>query len=593
MLVRKYTVSFRPWLASLAFVLISPAIALSDNVVHPSAPTLDRPTLTALGVQLGVTGDDNFNAKVSVRFRQTGTRSWYNALPLFRVHPETVFNYTVAPQFSGSIFDLRPATTYDIELHLTDPDGPVDTTFTLKGTTRAVPADPVRPRAVSVNNSASLAAALGAAQPGDVITLANGAYPGAFSIFASGTAENPIVIRGASQDGVVLDAGGCTGCNVLEAYGSWVHIERMTLQNAVQGLRFQAAGAQGNVVRRVHIKNTTLGIGARDNQLDFYIADNILEGRLPWPLTADDDGLLHTSDDGIIMLGQGHVVVHNRISGYSTAVNNFQTGARAIDVNNNDVLWTYNCGVKLSFAEGNARALRNRFTNVFMGMAVQPVYGGPAYFIRNVVVNIASEQMKFHAVGGVQNSDPNGILVYNNTFVSPYNALTLQTPAVSHHFAIENNLFVGPAVESRGVTVDWEGYIDDGLFDYNGYSPDGVFAFNRLNSSKINVGNFAGLQAAGWETHGVLLNPQTFASGLIGPPSHMQTMPPQDVSLGFNSPALNRGLVLPNVSDGFSGSAPDLGALESGCPKPIYGPRPENVDERTEPFGCSPKSAGR
>src|SRR5262249_31699713 len=147
-------------------------------------------------------------------------------------------------------------------------------------------------------------------------------------------------------DGVVLDAGGCTGCNVFEIYGSWVHLEQMTLQNALQGLRFQTAGAQGDVARRLHIRNTTNGIGSRDNQLDFYIADNILEGRIAWPLTAGEDNLAHTNDDGIIIMGQGHVVVHNRISGYSTAVNNYQVGARSFDINNNDVLWTYNCGMK-------------------------------------------------------------------------------------------------------------------------------------------------------------------------------------------------------------------------------------------------------
>jgi hypothetical protein len=286
-------------------------------------------------------------------------------------------------------------------------------------------------------------------------------------------------------------------------------------------------------------------------------------------------------------MGQGHVIVHNQISGYASAVNNYQTGARSFDVNNNEVLWTYNCGVKLSLAEGNVRAIRNRFTNVFMGMAVQPIYGGPAYFLRNVVVNPANEQMKFHALGGALDSDPNGILVYNNTFVSPYNALTLQTPAVSHHFAIENNLFVGPRAESRDVTVDWEGSIDDGLFDYNGYFPDDIFAFVRLNLPKINVPNFAALQAVGWEPHGVLLREPIFASGLVGPVSHVALMPPQDVTLAANSPALDRGVVLPNVSDAWTGTAPDLGALESGCPAPIYGPRPIGIDETNEPFGCS------
>ena len=54
-------------------VLLAPA-AFADNVVHPSTPSLDRPTLTALGVRLPVTGDDNFNANVTLRYRKGGPR---------------------------------------------------------------------------------------------------------------------------------------------------------------------------------------------------------------------------------------------------------------------------------------------------------------------------------------------------------------------------------------------------------------------------------------------------------------------------------------------------------------------------------------
>ena len=39
------------------------------------------------------------------------------------------------------------------------------------------------------------------------------------------------------------------------------------------------------------------------------------------------------------------------------------------------------------------------------------------------------------------------------------------------------------------------------------------------------------------------------------------------------SAAIDRGVVLPNINDGFAGKAPDLGALEAGQPLPIYGPR--------------------
>ena len=34
-----------------------------------------------------------------------------------------------------------------------------------------------------------------------------------------------------------------------------------------------------------------------------------------------------------------------------------------------------------------------------------------------------------------------------------------------------------------------------------------------------------------------------------------------------------KGVVLPGVTDGFTGKAPDLGALEFGVAAPHYGPR--------------------
>jgi hypothetical protein len=47
-----------------------------------------------------------------------------------------------------------------------------------------------------------------------------------------------------------------------------------------------------------------------------------------------------------------------------------------------------------------------------------------------------------------------------------------------------------------------------------------------------------------------------------------------DFRLKPGSAAVDRGVILPNVTDGFSGAAPDLGALEFGQAAPHYGPRP-------------------
>lgn len=572
--------SRRLLLAALALLLaLQPRAARADDVLHPGTLNLDPPTLVTLGVQLLVTGDDDFNAQVTVRYRVTGTTPWRTGLPLFRVHPAEVTGRSVPAQFAGSLFDLAPGTTYDIELHATDPDGPVDQTLTTTGTTRSVPGDPAAPSPKSVSDAAGLQVALDAAQAGDVITLADGTYAGQFVITASGSAANPIVIRGTSEEGTILDAGGCSSCNVLESYGSFVHLERLTLQHANRGLRFQGVGADGNVVRRVHVRDVRLGIGSNPDQQNSYLCDNVVEGRLAWPLVYADDNGKHSDDDGIHVEGNGHVVCHNQVSGFGDALKVEEDGARADDFYGNEVLWSYDNGIELDTSEGNTRCFRNRFTNTYATISFQPIFGGPAYALRNVVVNVANEQLKFHANTPDQ---PSGMLVFHNTFVSPALALNLQTSDASHHFLVENNLFVGPSPPGPRV-VDWTGPIDDGHFDSDGWFPGGRFDFNAAGDWP----SFAAMQAAGvFETHGTLLVPPIFASGLVAPPTYKVTLAPPDVTLASASNAIDRGVVLPNVNDAFTGAAPDLGAYEVGCPIPLYGVRPDGIDETNEPFGC-------
>jgi hypothetical protein len=46
-----------------------------------------------------------------------------------------------------------------------------------------------------------------------------------------------------------------------------------------------------------------------------------------------------------------------------------------------------------------------------------------------------------------------------------------------------------------------------------------------------------------------------------------------DFRLKPGSAAVDKGVVIPQVTDGYAGAAPDLGALELGQPLPHYGPR--------------------
>ena len=176
--------------------------AFADDVLHPGTPVLDPPTLVALGVALPITGDDNFNATVPCATASRARPAWHDAMPLQHVHAEV--GHRVNGRAELRRLDLRsaPATTYEIELHAIDADGGVDQTLMLIATTRGrCPGDPARTRTwCSVIDAASLTdgAQRRAARRRDHARRRH--VCGQFAIHASGTATDPIVIRGVAQD---------------------------------------------------------------------------------------------------------------------------------------------------------------------------------------------------------------------------------------------------------------------------------------------------------------------------------------------------------------------------------------------------------
>ena len=51
-----------------------------------------------------------------------------------------------------------------------------------------------------------------------------------------------------------------------------------------------------------------------------------------------------------------------------------------------------------------------------------------------------------------------------------------------------------------------------------------------------------------------------------------------DFRLKAGSAAVDKGKLIPQVTDGYAGEAPDLGAVELGQPLPHYGPR--SIEEK-------------
>jgi hypothetical protein len=191
-------------LAAAAFGLGLPAAA--QTATTPGQVTTPYPTTQGISIEWAITGDSNNNGTVGVRYRKQGDSSWQTGMPLVRVPAgsNTTGDFGSgggkwANKHAGSLFDLAPGTSYEIELTLDDPDGG-STSTTTSAATRPIPvaaADAVTKQVTTANFSSSIASAA----PGDILVLAAGSYP-SFTLSRDGSAGKPIVIRGSSVDAV-------------------------------------------------------------------------------------------------------------------------------------------------------------------------------------------------------------------------------------------------------------------------------------------------------------------------------------------------------------------------------------------------------
>jgi hypothetical protein len=567
--------------ACLAFQYAAHAV----DPIAVGAAQIDPPTVCCLGIVVPIVqGDDNYNAVVGVEHREAGQTAWQPAQPLLRLRPETISTETPpsgyglpnpAEGFAGSIFGLRDGTSYDVRLSITDPDGG-SSVQTLTTATRAAPrTTPLAPRTVAVANQSQLSAALAAAQAGDVIELAAATFVGSITVTRSGTEENPIIVRGAAQSSVVINASGRT--YGIDIRANHVYVERLTVDGSQWGARIM--GSTGAVIRRVAFRNVGFGIdGLSGTNRGAYICDNTLQGPYSWPNISSTTW----DTEGIVMTGQGHTICHNTLSGFGDALGLRQNSAQpnvAIDFIGNEVLWTSDDGIELDYAHRNVRAIGNRITNAGMGISFQPVWGGPIYVFKNVLVNLAYSPYKL-------NNEPSGVLIFNNTSIRTvgdgnYGAqawpqLGYQLPghwSFAANLYFKNNIAIGVSGPARVTT---ELRLAD--LDYNGWSPDGTFVLFDTYSSLADV-----INRSAYETNSVVLTGPVFANAATMPPNYATLVTPQDVSLRADSNAVDVALRLANINDGHAGSGPDLGALERGAAAPVFGVRPESTTLRPNP----------
>jgi hypothetical protein len=214
--------------------------------------------------------------------------------------------------------------------------------------------------------------------------------------------------------------------------------------------------------------------------------------------------------------------------------------------------------------------MRNRLTNCFVGISSQPGLGGPNYFIRNVMFNLAYSAFKLHrySIGDV---------ILHNTVVKAGDGFGNYTSEPFDHALIQNNLFIGGKTPGgakyggyspgRGRGADVQNFGDYCVIDFNAYPSHGMPFEGKIRSWAFNK-----LPGTEFEAHGMQVTLDVLMQPIF-PKDPAKLYDPPDLRLKLKSPILDISVPFPNVNDTFNGKAADFGAHEAGTDLPVYGPR--------------------
>jgi len=455
---------------------------------------------------------------------------------------------------------------------------------------------------------------------------------GTYYLTEDGTADRPIAIKAAGDGDVVFDGNGNYALFDVRA-ADYTYFEGITFRNAeigiLAGTQF-IAGSKGLTVKRSRFEDVGAGVFTNySGSNGFYIADNVFIGRndpehmmawaFPdrWAQFNGVDGQVFPpkmlSYVAVKLYGPGHVVAYNYIANFHDGINVETYGNPdgssasgpgivdgphyppreywslrpvAIDFYNNYITNSHDNPIEADGSMHNIRIMRNMLVNhPSHAFCNQPALGGPVYWIRNIAYNLPGGSTRI--TGGSA-----GVLLYNNTILSETSV------AGGSNIHWRNNLILGqhsaPAVFSVNTYTQYTSS------DYNGFRPnsesDVAFSWALPSSgaraqyngpdgeASLESRDFETLEAfsraTGQDRNSVLVDYDVFRNVRqldARDAARLQRIYDAgefDFRLRRNSAAADRGTAIPNVTDGYEGSAPDLGALELGTDPPHYGPRP-------------------
>jgi hypothetical protein len=540
-------------------------LAQSNAVTSVGAVSAPEPTFEHLSLEWPIQGDDNLNSTVSLRFRPQGTSSWRIGMPLRRVPAGSSSGFSWGSRHSGSLFGLQAGIAYEIELSLSDPDGGGAQRSLIAATRR-----PLRPWAggsIRQATPATIAAQISATQAGDTLVLGAGSYSAsAFDSLRSGSDGRPITVRGSS--GAVING------EIGQFYRQQQIFESLTVNGRIRLNGSTDIAVRGSTVNASATQFNGDGIVCYLRCARLHIAGNRINGTTAWNEAAlGVDG--NNRGEGIVTNGPGHVVENNRVIGFRDGVP-FIEDAAAVDQYSIDVLRNFidisgDDAVEADFCAHNCRIVGNEVVNAFIAFSAQPSLGGPTYFVRNAAYNVAHVAFKLYR-------NNRGDVLLHNTLVKSGDAFAAYPGVPIQRLYARNNLFLGGPGGTYGGYSNGSGRVIDlssleltgSSLNYNGYGSENGLS-GRISS--INFSSLTQLRQASSEQNAQQVQRSSLFSGNVAFPSAAMTRYSlQDLRLAAASSAIDSGEAIPNINDGYSGSAPDLGAFErAAAPPPAAG----------------------
>ena len=399
---------------------------------------------------------------------------------------------------------------------------------------------------------------LNVAGPGDTLLFHPGIYRGPFILTnVHGSENQPLVIKGFSKEGVVIDGQASPGM-FMKNYAfllndcSWLNIENFTIRNCWTDL-IRADDVSYLSIRNCNLLGGKRALFATGRKSHHFLVEFCSweqdervwthEGDYSWDEVHHG---IHRHHNGSLFQGSGisgvFVLRDNHIQNTFNAFRLSQISDGKMDllactngeIYRNTIINTSDNVLEPELHAKNLHYYHNRMINGHAFVSITEVTGGEIYIYGNTAISLpSSDGWTIFKISSREVALTLPLYIYNNSWQVDFDILGSPGHTwKNNHLRHFNNAAVSEVSDSFGIYHTGL----DNQFDYD----------------CSNVPFPSLLTSEGFEKHGIVADPR------FRDPCN------SDFRLKANSPCIDRGKIAPDLIMGYEGDRPDMGAYDGG-----------------------------